>query len=81
MLSTVEIQPLAGSRNANNGKKNQNKTKQKILKLILSFFVYAKFGIAIFITFRLSNIANAIEAIENTTADIKIILNEVADGK
>jgi hypothetical protein len=57
------------------------KTKQKILKLILSFFVYAKFGIAIFITFRLSNIANAIEAIENTTADIKIILNEVADGK
>jgi hypothetical protein len=30
MLSTVEIQPLAGSRNAtnNDGKKNQNKTKQ-----------------------------------------------------
>ena len=60
-------------------KTKQNKTKNP--KLILSVFAYAKFGIAIFITFRLSNIANAIEAIENATADIKIILNEVADGK
>ncbi len=47
-------------------------------KLLL---VYAKFGMAIFMTFRLSNIASAIETIENATADINIMLNEVADGK
>jgi hypothetical protein len=46
-----------------------------------SLLVYAKFGMAILMTFRLSNIASAIETIENATADINIMLNEVADGK
>jgi DNA topoisomerase VI subunit A len=56
-------------------------TKTKNSESILVVFIYAKFGIAIFMTFRLSNIANAIEANENATADINIILNEAADGK
>jgi DNA topoisomerase VI subunit A len=59
-------------------KRNKTKNSESILLVV---FVYAKFGIAIFMTFRLSNIANAIEANENATADINIILNEVADGK
>ena len=36
---------------------------------------------AIFITFCLSIIANAIETIENATADMNIRLNDAADGK
>lgn len=51
------------------------------MKPAILVFVYARLGIAIFMTSRLSNIANAIEAIENATADINIILNEVAEGK
>ena len=42
---------------------------------------YARFGIAIFITLCLNIIANAIETIENPTADRNIRLNEVDDGK
>jgi hypothetical protein len=44
-------------------------------------FLQARFGIAIFITLCLNIIANAIETIENPTADRNIRLNEVDDGK
>ena len=57
------------------------KEKQKIKMPNKLLLIYAKFGMAIFMTFRLSNIASAIETIENATADINIMLNEVADGK
>ena len=60
---------------------DNKKTKTNNSESILLVFLYAKFGIAIFMTFRLSNIANATEANENAIADINIILNEVADGK
>lgn len=62
-------------------KKESRKEKQKIKTHNKLLLVYTKFGMAIFITFRLSNIASAIETIENATADINIMLNEAADGK